>query len=241
MTSWGWSVDFWWWCFSGKQKNPIFMVGIMKHQIKYYTVLHFCTSWWIWFIIRCCTFLDSGSSSSSMNPWWWSPWITRKIHHARYEIMDELMKCATNIKHLISPMFRCPKMLEVRWFRRGVRWRKKRMSDVKVFHWLMVDIWTSLGSSKLLKRDHSIHYWNSYKPLEPVRIQIRAMLLIWNRDFELLPAETFQKRPGHSSNIRLLQTDFWCELQVQNHATVPLEGRVTWCWRECGSLKLTFF
>lgn len=26
--------------------------------------------------------------------------------------MDELMKCATNIKHLISPMFRCPKMLE---------------------------------------------------------------------------------------------------------------------------------
>lgn len=24
----------------------------------------------------------------------------------RYEIMDELMKCATNIKHLISPMFR---------------------------------------------------------------------------------------------------------------------------------------
>ena len=110
-----------------------------------------------------------------------------------------------------------------------------------IFHWLMVDIWTSLGSSKLLKRDHSIHYWNSYKPLEPVRIQIRAMLLIWNRDFELLPAETFQKRPGHSSNIRLLQTDFWCELQVQNHATVPLEGRVTWCWRECGSLKLTFF
>lgn len=26
---------------------------------------------------------------------------------ARYELMDELMKCATNIKHLISPMFRC--------------------------------------------------------------------------------------------------------------------------------------
>ena len=25
----------------------------------------------------------------------------------RYEIMNELMKCATNVKHLISPMFRC--------------------------------------------------------------------------------------------------------------------------------------
>ena len=25
----------------------------------------------------------------------------------RYELMGELMKCATNIKHLISPMFRC--------------------------------------------------------------------------------------------------------------------------------------
>ena len=30
------------------------------------------------------------------------------FNSGRYELMDELMKCATNIKHLISPMFRCP-------------------------------------------------------------------------------------------------------------------------------------
>lgn len=143
---------------------------------KYYTVLYFCTSYF-WFIIRCCTFLDSESSSSFiLNPWWSSTRGTRSWMswwNARPTSSTSFLQC--------SGAPRC-------WMSGGSETvsgdENWKMSGVKVFHWLMVDIWTSLGS-KLLKRDHSIHYWKSYK--------LKFGTEIWNQQLRRF------RNFGHSS------------------------------------------